>query len=339
MSGNLAMSATGSGDFILSRKDNNDFGHGGHGFWFQGPGIAVVNNIAAATRGGAFIYLTSSSKDLFDAVNLTDPALAAGRVAVPVGTVPIKQFEGNTAYGSQSGIEIWFHQTMLTDGESVIKDFKAWNIQVFGVDLQYSGHVTIRNATLLGDMNSFSGLGVMTNRLTHDIVADNVRAEGFGIGIQAAARRTTQIKGGYLNNIQNILIEKGQDTIRSVTVRGPVYVKPTAEQLRGRQYFEIYASGQFNFNSFLDRKIESLFSTDVISIATAFGAPGKLVYYEQAASYVPFPSASSQGFVPNQYLNKTNQQLKDEFGISFGGEVSAANLIQLPNVFGLLKYR
>ena len=150
MSGNFSMNSGGSRKFILSRKELHDFGHGGHGFWFQGPGIEVVNNIAAANRGGAFVYLTSSSKDLFDAVNLSDSSLAGGRAAIPVGAAPIKRFDGNTAYASQTGLEIWFHQTMLTDAPSLIEGFTSWNTPLFGIELQYSGQVTIQNPRLFG---------------------------------------------------------------------------------------------------------------------------------------------------------------------------------------------
>jgi len=62
---NFALRSTGSGglpDNRQFREDDegsiDDFGHGGYGFWLQGPGVAVDDNVAAGHRHHGFVYWT-----------------------------------------------------------------------------------------------------------------------------------------------------------------------------------------------------------------------------------------------------------------------------------------
>jgi hypothetical protein len=337
---NLAMNAAGSGAFILSRRSNHDFGHGGHGFWFQGPGVEVNDNIVAGTRGGAYAYLTSSSMAMFDTANI--PAYSSsGTVhhdAVPVGSVPFKPFTGNTAYAVEQGLEIWFHLTNLNEGESLVDDFTAWNVRLFGMQLAYSGHVNVRNATLIGRLNAVSGYGIQSNRLTHDIAFDNLRIEGFDFGIIVPPRRSTVINGGRFANVQNIIIPKGHDTIRSVHVTSPItFVPLTPAQLAGRQIYDVTLSATMAPSDNLDREVESLFSADDIQIAIGGGQMLQLYFAEQGANVVPFPTApvpTIEGF-PSAYVGKTNQQLSQTYGLWFNGGNLPAGAYTPPKYRGL----
>lgn len=341
MRGNLAMNMYGSGDGILSRQDNHDFGHGGHGFWFQGPGIEVVNNIAVGTREAAFAYITQSSKNLFDAVNL-DPALAGGRLAVPVGTVPLKKFDGNIAATSKTGLEIWHHMTLMPDGPTtLINNFTSWNSRYAGIDLLYTGHVTISNSKLLGDFNFFAGVGIGTNRLTQDIVVANTRVEGFEIGIDLPVRRQGVVYGGRIVAVEALYIEKGYDTMRTINIGGPLRViSPTPAQLRGRTFYSVYGGGPYDFEypNFLDRRVDSLLTQDNTRVSINGSAPGQLYFYEQTPGFVPFPAATSMEYVPAEYLNKTNEKLRAEFGVSYGGDLLPSNITEVSGVFGFMRY-
>jgi len=141
---NLSIRNVGSGDGLEQRQDIFDFGHGGHGFWFQGPGVDVIDNISTGSREAAFIFSTQSSKASFKAENISDPTIAAGRTEVPVGTVPLKRVSGNIAFGSAgSGLETWFHLTHMNDGQSYIDHFTAWNVGGKGVFTPYTGRLTL----------------------------------------------------------------------------------------------------------------------------------------------------------------------------------------------------
>jgi hypothetical protein len=341
MRGNLSINNSGSGDGLIQRQKIHDFGHGGHGYWFQGPGVEVVDNIAAGSRDGGFVYFTASSKNLFDAVNLADPALAGGRAAVPVGAVPLARFDGNVAAATKTGLEIWHHLTLMPDvptpaGRTEINNFTSWNSRFHGIDLEYAGQTTVNDAVLIGDLNEFNFAGVQTHRLTSDIVINNARVEGFEIGVDVPVRRNTVINGGYIAAVQGLFIEKGYETIRSVRVTGPVSIVPlTAAQLRGRQPFDVYASGVFSFSNFLDRKVASLFSADEIRINLSGAAALDLYFVEQAASYVPFPTGTPSGYVPAGYIGKTNLQLSQTYGAAFNGGLAPAEATTPPRFYGL----
>ena len=47
----------GTGDEPITRQEDGDFGHAGDGFWLQGPGVVVENNVATgATGSGLILY-------------------------------------------------------------------------------------------------------------------------------------------------------------------------------------------------------------------------------------------------------------------------------------------
>jgi DNA polymerase III psi subunit len=332
---NLSMQSTGSGDFLLSRRDNHDFGHGGHGFWFQGPGIEVVGNIAAANAGGAFAYITSSSKNLFDAVNLTDVSLAAGHKAIPVGAAPLRRFEDNVAYSSQKGLDIWFHQLMMTDGETVIKDFTSWNTTLYGIDLSYSGQIKIVDSKLIGDLKSFSGYGVLSNRLTHDVTFENLQVEGFWNGVHIPPRGENIVIGGRYANVRNFYIEKAHDTVRTVTITGAVqFGALSAAQLRDRIPYNFYLSGQLDFDDFLNRKFESLISDDVINVSISGMPKSLLQFFEQSGSFTPFPTMDRDGLTPSEYVGKSNRQLWELYGVAYGGSIASPYAVTQAGVHG-----
>ncbi len=73
----------------------------------------------------------------------------------------------------------------------------------------------------------------------------------------------------------------------------------------------------------------------------------KLYFNEQDANFIPVPTANlltpflyeadnlfPERVTPSMYLNKTNTQLKNEFGSSFGGKILPSNAISNPMITG-----
>jgi hypothetical protein len=330
MVGNLAMNSTGSGDQIESRSAIHDFGHGGHGFWLQSPGIAVINNIAFGHADAAFAYFTSSAKTLFDAVNLSDPALAGGRKAIPVGSAPLKAFIGNIAATSKSGLETWFHQTRANQGQTYIDNFTAWNLRFAGVFLFYTGRTTVRNSTLVGRMELFRGTGVDTIGPSSDISLINLRVEGWEKGIVTAGRRANLISGATINAFLGIYIKLANDSIRTLDIDGQIIFKTgTSAQLAGRVPYPIYATGKVDFEF---QSLASVLSPDHIRFTRSKMTLATVYFPEQAGGYVPFPKDefADSGVVPAEYLDLTNEQLRARFGVSLGGRLPPADAVS-PN--------
>jgi hypothetical protein len=119
---NLAIRAIGSGEFASDRASIQDFGHEGDGFWFQGGGVVVEDNIAVSNRMAGFFYFLDGltqdglGKTRYRSANLPNPAWARGRETVPVGAVPIRCFRGNVAFACGTGYIVRFHSTGASKG-------------------------------------------------------------------------------------------------------------------------------------------------------------------------------------------------------------------------------
>lgn len=48
---NIAIRMHGTGEEPIARQEEGDFGHAGDGFWLQGPGVRVENNVASGATG------------------------------------------------------------------------------------------------------------------------------------------------------------------------------------------------------------------------------------------------------------------------------------------------
>jgi hypothetical protein len=185
----------------------------------------------------------------------------------------------------------------------------------------YSGGVTFKNAVLLGRIDVMDNVGVNNNRVTHDLVYENLRLEGFEDGLVVPPRRSTTIIGGVLNNVRNLLIGKGADTLRSLDVTQAItFLTPTPAQLAGRQPINVSVTQQWAIPDDFGRKAESLFSDDDLRIKMADGTTLRLYYSDQAATAIPFNAVPPQiiGFLP-QYVGKTNQYLLQNHGVWFNG--------------------
>ena len=333
---NLSINSLGATwESMQDRRDIHDFGYNGHGFWMQGPGVELTGNIAAGSRLSGFVYFTASSKAQFDAVNLDDPSMAGGQKAVPVGSVPWKKFANNVAFATQIGLDVWFHQFMMTDGDSVVDGFASWSSIHSGIALRYSGNITVANAKLIGDLEDFSGTGVATNSFVHDVTITNLAAIGFEVGVDVPVRRSTVVNGAMIAAVQAFQIEKGFDTIRSVAIIGQISISnPTALQLRGRTHWKVYLYEDFDFQDSIGRHPASYTSADQIVWAPYGIAVRELYFYEQAAGFVPFAATTAAGYVPNGYLNLNNFQLSRDFGAAFGGQIVPADAVAISGIRG-----
>ena len=227
---NLAFKSEGSGDRIRSRENIFDFGHAGHGFWFQGGGVEVVDNIAAGHKDAAFVYFTRSTKAEFLAANLPNPDIAKGQEYLPVGDVPIRKFNRNIAFGSKTGLETWFHlRNAEHNARSVIKNFTTWNVRQ-GVLIPYTHQATLRNIVVIGDVNNPVRKGIDGNDKTTDILYEDLFLEGWYIGLDVARNGHSVIDGGYFNNVKNIFIPTSHDEDRHIEIIGDVQFGQLSEE-------------------------------------------------------------------------------------------------------------
>ena len=334
--GNLSIANTGSGDGLEDREDIFDFGHGGHGFWMQRPGVEVVDNISTGARDSALNFFTTSSEAKFQTANMADPSLAAGRHEVPVGMVPLRNVSGNTAFGSRCGLETWFHQTHSDAGQSYIDDFNAWNVGR-GMFNPYTGRTTIRNATLIGNVERPRGTAVGRNNVTNQMTYEDVHVEGWDVGIDVPVNRTTVIRDGYFEAVQAIRISTAHDSLREVDILGdPEFVTLTDLQLRGRTQFDIFMDGDISVKN---RDIETHFTPDIVRLGTVRFNNHQAYYHKQAADFVPFPAETAPDWMPAELIGKTNTELWTQYGIAPGGTIAPEDAVEVDRVNGLVGSR
>jgi hypothetical protein len=339
---NLAIRSRGSGAGIESRQDRQDFGHQGDGFWFQGAGIEVEGNIAVGQRHAGFVYFTRGlvEKGLgtarFDAHNLVDPTIAGGAELVEIGIVPIRLFLNNTTYASGTGFESWFHQlNSKHTSRSVVENLTVWNTRSgTGMFTPYTNQMTIKNSTILGNVNRPGGTGIGRNDVTRNMVYDNLRIEGWRTGIAVPVNGTNTIQNGTFNNVRAIEITTANSRSRVVNINGDIKfgtLSPLA--LKGETQYDIFLRSNFNP---MERDITRLFNPDVIRLGTVNYNGKQLYYLEQAADFVPFKVGEAAEYVPAEFLGKTNQQLWDQYGLAIGGIVAPANATTDPRIRGLI---
>src|SRR5262249_38953015 len=153
---NIAIHSRGSGAGIEDRKEVQDFGHQGDGWWLQGGDVTLTNNVSTGQRHSGFVFfpvglnqaglgvtqipyanlspavqaaLYAASPTIKKAVDAYNTAIAnhttATPVMVPDGEVPLLKFDGNTAQADGDAFESWFSLLDFTGNADVIKGTSA----------------------------------------------------------------------------------------------------------------------------------------------------------------------------------------------------------------------
>lgn len=368
---NLAMKGLGSGAQVDGRKNVQDFGHDGDGFWLQGGNVTVTDNVVSGMRHAGYVFFPRGleQKGLGQTM-ISGEDLPAGYGADPtknydVADVPLLKFSGNVAFGVMNGYESWFSlQHSALNGRTVVEDFTAFAVTGSAVFTPYTSKNTFKNVVLRDPVN-YAGVkttsplstGFDRNDLTSDFVFDHVDVRGFNVGINVPVVGTNTILGGTFNDLFNILIATTNSDTRVVNIddagpNDPVHfldsLKTTVngQQVSLKQY-DIYlqANWQPLFND-LTRN----FARDIVRIGLVSHNGQQVYFREQAYDFVPYPDAAwlaanptnvkhgpaAAAFVPQALRNLTNQQLWDTYGLAIGGAVAPRNATPDPLVNGIV---
>ena len=244
---NFAIRSHGSGQDEDERKRSlQDFGHEGDGFWFQGGGVSVEDNLAAGHKSSGFIFFTIGLIEnglgtaRFSTANLWQPQFATTIShidpkdpqhidvpnSVPVIRVPVRSFARNTAFACGKGFTSRFVQP--EPNRSVYEDGVVWNCRI-GVNVRYTSNLDLRNLRLVGDPRGKSGYAAVEGTLEgeQDNHYENLRVEGWPVGIAVPEAGHHVISGGYYNNVRNIVIPTPMQRGRRVEIIGDIkFAKP-----------------------------------------------------------------------------------------------------------------
>lgn len=338
MTNNLAVFGAGSGEGIVDRRAQHDFGHQGDGFWLHGPGMRVVGNVASGQHGNGFVFFTQGLIEgafgtaMFAAENIPDPTLAAGRSEVPVGEIPLREFRQNIAYANAFGLTLRYHlQDVVHDAASTVEDLTLWN-NTRGVWLPYSAQTVLRNVQVLGSEDAPIGVGVDINALTEEITFDRVTVVGYSIGLRTPQRGVNVIRDSYFNNMTNIEIATATEHDRRVTISGATQFGTLADAVRG-PHEQIQVAMKADFSPVQDA-VDHVFSRDRVLLDFGPYKSRRVFYFEQRADFIPFPE--DDGLVDPRYIGLTNRQLWDRFGLAIGGQLAPSSAREVPGITGLL---
>jgi hypothetical protein len=343
---NLAVHSKGSGVGFDRRGIDSDMAHQGIGFWLQGGGVRVTNNIAAGQAGDGFFFwqsgLTESDRGVrtFDAANLTNPAWANGQSTVSVDQVPILEFRNNVAYASTVGAEFWnFHLFPTNTARDNVDNLTVWGANMdydhgHGVRLFYTGDYLFRNLRVIGDSANPTGIALSQNQQSHDVSYINPDIEGWSVGIVAPSQGPSSIAGGTISAVQGVYVDPSPSPAtgrtRSVNIDSSVqFPGLPSSVLRGATQYSIYLNTpSFDFTAV---DFSPLFAQRfVVTVG------GRALYLpQQAPNFVPFRPGQAPANLPAALLDKTNQQLWDYFGLSVLGAVAPSDAAAAPGVNAL----
>jgi Ca2+-binding RTX toxin-like protein len=335
---NIAINMKASGDHIESRLFEQDHGHTGDGFWFQGSGITVVNNVAADAEGHAFVFysrgLEFGGKPTFATSNLADPSIANGASSIFTEHVPVQEFSNNIGYSSGVGLSVWYNLREAThDAQSIFEDSVFWNNST-GAEIMYSESIVLRDIAFLHDFAAtMPDRGVKTNGVTKDVTYDNLTVSGYYTGAEAAFRGYTIVNGGTYATKVGISVRTGPDVNRTVTIQGGFTMLPLPA-IVPKNTLQTDVLIRFTVSAF-EGSVDHLFYDTKVYLNYGPYINRRLYATVQAPDAIPFPEASAG--LPGYLVGLTTFQIWQQHGLKVLGEIAPADAISLPNFGGLLK--
>lgn len=211
------------------RTERFDFGFDGEGYWVQGAGqVAMIDNIAISAAGAGIMHygggdggLDSRDAQTIAVANLPKKYRAIARgtkdeTVVDVSAVPLRRLSGFKSYNSNRGISFWAAIKNL-DGMGVIEgtqldsqvahqyysevdNFKVWNTRKAGIHFHYSSQVELTNGLIVSDNDDYKSSGILGNASAVRHNFDNIRIDGFEVGMNVPLDGGVDFVGSQLKN-------------------------------------------------------------------------------------------------------------------------------------------
>jgi RNA polymerase sigma factor (sigma-70 family) len=340
-----------------------NIGHGGHGFWLQGGGVDVIDNIAIGHSYSAFGFFVANNRivsfggpqepnnpatrgtrwerlDVFLAENLKDRSLAHGQPWLHTSAVP---FHMARCVGLASRIGLrtrGIDRTefiVLHDRQDVVEDCRfVWNEE--GYLLGYSpGLSHLCNTQFIGSDPArgnlaYHGLGG-GNHIPGFLTLENVTIDGYRTGCILPARGVHVIKGGSINGIRKLVVPTpwgGKLVVEGVKF-GTMKGEEPQPIIFGTDPQGPNLYGTVPYSNWT-RKLQPF----------EFVYNGRQVYHDdQKLDAVPFDVrdkrwAEHHDAVPDHgpLTGKTGRQLWEQYRLAIGGRLAPAELTPCPDIRG-----
>ena len=354
---------------LTDREGHSEFGFEGNGFWFQGPGVAMEECVAAGQGSYGFgIWgepLYNHPKFGTDGPDTqknyrNDLAIEDGMLpedANPDGAtkskdLPFKSFTDNTVFASGGGLNYGDFDGISELKKSVVDTFTVYNIGSFGgygefggnrmgeggkcaVTQRYADNLLVKNPQFCNN-DVGGGHGFRPNFYPRSGHIEGGVIEGFGVGIQTIFMSTHTIEGvTFYDNGDDIHQSRVGDNGLTVHIKN------------------------VDFGAESDRGLDLNFSWRATHPYKMFGQDltvtldGERVWLDQQApDFVPFEDAgdidrlkakkyapgafgmSSVEEMKSELPGKTNAELQAEYGTSIFNELTPPEAESHPNIDG-----
>jgi len=341
-----------------------NIGHGGHGFWLQGGGVDVIDNVAIGHSYSAYGFFVANNRivsfggpqepnnprtkgtpwerlDIFLAENLKDPSLAHGQSFLHTSAVPFYMARC-VGLASRIGLRTrGIDRTeflVLHDKQDLVEDCRfVWNEE--GYLLSYSpGRSHLRNTQLIGsdparEALPHAGIG-NGNHIPGFLTLENVTIDGYRTGCVLPARGNHVIKGGSINGIRKLVVPSPWGG--KLVVEGVKFGHMKGEEAqpilfgadpRGPNLYGVPPYTNWT------RKLQPF----------EFVYNGQQVYHDdQKPDAVPFDVRDKRwadfhgNNVPDHgpLSGKTGRQLWEQYRLAIGGRLAPAELTPCPDIQG-----
>ncbi|MEM7456484.1 MAG: G8 domain-containing protein [Planctomycetota bacterium] len=334
--------------------EQQEFGNSGDGFWLSGHLVSVKNNISSGSSGHGIIIWSDGlveadrGRATVATSSIPNGNLITGRDSIPVWWAPMAEIADNEVSGSTIGFRTrYIHsQTYLGEGGSdfharpdqayidtlhpVIDGLKVWGNRD-GIMMNYSERVTLRNAEVVGigapwvlnggTANLGAGLDLGTEVSRGSGRIQNVSIEGFEMGFVAPRNDQWTFDNMTFKNVTDMLITEPQQAPRTMTMSNFTFgsLDGTAVANSAGSRRNIVMTADFEGAGY-----QPYFF--VLPDRITLDGQG-IFYQQQAANFTPLEQHPEESHeqIPQSYINKTNQQLQNRFGLSFGGAILPSN--------------
>ncbi|MEM8671955.1 MAG: G8 domain-containing protein [Planctomycetota bacterium] len=332
--------------------ENQQFGVSGDGFWLSGNMVSVTNNISSGNSGHGMIFWNDGvveedkGRGTVQTANLPNGHLIPNRTSVPVWWAPLAEVSNNEISGSTIGLIVrYMHSdTYLGEGGSpfhtappqayidtlrpTIDGLTIWGSRN-GVNVNYSERLSIRNAEIVGISAPYryfangvnTGVGLdMGNFVTRGPGRlENISIEGFKMGMLVPRNDQWVLDNLTLKNSTDMLIEEPRSSARTLTMSNINFESLDGTAVQGdaanRKNIQM-RPGDFGLGA---GQPYFFVLPDQITL------DDQQIYWNiQDANHVllpEVPDGNLQFQIPQAYAEKTNQQLQDMYGMSFGGNL------------------
>ena len=290
--GNVSIRSHGSNVPMGRRSSVDDFGHGGHGFWFQGTGITVTDNVASGSSDTGIVFWPIGIDGLGDTVR----------------SIKVEGFDNNTIYGSDVGFLVGQH-------EDVNSEFVGTTI--FGVrhglEFFYPENLIYRDTTIIGDLDNPQGTGIKMHHRAGPFEFHDTHVEGFERGFETPRDTAGNVVDSvYLNNVENFALINGRRHFPlELTITGDVeFGTLTSDALAGRSAYN-FVMEESESAADIARYNHLVLPYEVILDYDGLDSPQRMYFdTQQSPDHVVWPTSAFDGVTPHRSNSDTPVELR-----------------------------